>query len=526
MKKTLAIILCVVLACSALACLAACNKKDEITIWVSETEGVTDLTEEQIKRYIAANSDAYDWDSVSIKVEGVTEGDSASSMIADVENGPDIYCFAQDQLARLVEAGALTEITGTTADEVKANNDAGSVSAASVAGKLYCFPITSDNGYFMYYDKSVIDEEDIDDLAAIVADCEANDKLFSFALENAWYTASFFFATGCHSNWTTDEDGKFTSVDDTWNSANGIIAMRGMQILTKSTCWNSASEAAAFNSGAAVVISGTWDSSTAQEALGENYGVADLPSFTIDGKSYHLGSYSGNKLMGVKPQTDSARATALIGLANYLAGEECQLERFDSKGWGPSNKNAQENDAVKSNPALVALAQQSEYATPQGQIHGSWWDYAKVLGTASKNAAQDDVAALQAALNTYTENNTRVLSMSEEELNAWTVIGTVGGTSWDTDLTMSKIESTDTTETWKTNDAYDIAADGEFKIRQGKSWSAAYGSNEQNADTTIGLGSKANFVIADEGYEAGRYYIQIVIDTSANTAVISLIAAE
>ena len=34
-------------------------------------------------------------------------------------------------------------------------------------------------------------------------------------------------------------------------------------------------------------------------------------------------------------------------------------------------------------------AKQGEYGIPQGQIHGSWWDIAKVLGAEAKAAADD-----------------------------------------------------------------------------------------------------------------------------------------
>ena len=125
------------------------------------------------------------------------------------------------------------------AETIKTNNDAGAVAAASVAGQLWCYPMPSDNGYYMYYDTSIISEEDAESLEAIIAACEANNVKFRYALENAWYTASFFFATGCHSNWSMDTEGNFTSVDDTFNSAEGLIAMKGMQKLAQSSCYDS-----------------------------------------------------------------------------------------------------------------------------------------------------------------------------------------------------------------------------------------------------------------------------------------------
>ena len=168
--------------------------------------------------------------------------------------------------------------------------------------------------------------------------------------------------------------------------------MKGMEILAKSPAANSSSDGASFANAvpSAVVVTGTWASSAIKDILGDNMGVADLPSFTVDGQTYHLGSFSGNKLMGVKPQTDVKKAAVLQQLALYLTDEQAQLDRFDLVGWGPSNKAAQANDKVAGDPVLAALAAQSAYATPQGQIHGSWGDIAKVLGTAAEEATSDD----------------------------------------------------------------------------------------------------------------------------------------
>ena len=106
--------------------------------------------------------------------------------------------------------------------------------------------MTSDNGYFMIYDSSVIPAEHVDSLEDIIADCEAAGRGFSMELEtSAWYNVAFFFATGCHSNWTMSADGKsFESVDDDFNSDNGVIALKGMKKLLNSTAYKSSSSAA------------------------------------------------------------------------------------------------------------------------------------------------------------------------------------------------------------------------------------------------------------------------------------------
>ena len=461
----------------------------DATIWVSELAGVAELTQQQIDAFEAK----YPGIIINASIEGVTEADAGSMVVSDVASAPDIYCFAQDQLARLVQAAALAVPPEVIANNVKSNNDAGSVKAASVAGTLYAYPMTSDNGYYMYYDTSIISPEDAESMEKIIAACEANGVKFRYALENAWYTASFFFATGCHSTWTMNTEGQFNAIDDDFNSAAGLAAMKGMQKLAQSSCYDSNAD---IFTDAGVVITGIWNATAAEEHFGENFGATDLPSFTVDGETYHLGSYTGNKLMGVKPQSDANKAAVLALLAEYLTSEECQMQRYNQFQWGPSNKNAQASEAVQANPSLAALAKQGEYGQPQGQIHGSWWDIAKVLGADAKNAKSD--ADLQTALNNYDAAIDAVLNMSEDAKNAWGVIGGICGTSWDTDFPMT--EGPDGTYT---SEVLELHAGEEFKVRQGASWDVNFGVEFNGANIVVEADGKYQVVLVWDGAQGG-----------------------
>ena len=529
MSKILSLVLVVVMLFSMTSCAALQGILDKIlgkepnpaaglegtydvTLWVSEIAGVADLTAQQIDAFEAK----YEGIVINASIEGVSEANAAGQVLADVASAPDIYCFAQDQLARLVQASALSELGVGATETVKANNDAGSVAAGTVAGKLYAYPMTSDNGYYLYYDKSIItNPESMED---IIAACEANGKTFRYALENAWYTASFFFATGCVSEWTMDENGKFTSVHDTFNSPEGLAAMKGMQKLAQSSCYDSNAD---IFTNAGAIVTGIWNAEAAEEHFGENLGATDLPSFTVDGKSYHLGSYSGNKLIGVKPQTDSKKALLLSLLAQYLTGAECQTQRFESFQWGPSNLTAQQSDAVQANKSLAALAAQSNYAQPQGNIDGSWWDIAKVLGAKAKAATTD--AELQQALDDYDAAIDGVLSMDEAALMQWAIIGGVKGTSWDTDIALHEVS----TGVWE-SDAIALNAGEEFKLRRGGKWAPQVGlANEKT-------GGEGYYVKIDGGEDpsnivveaTGTYVIRFEWDGTSNSANITFNAVE
>ena len=489
MKKTLAIVLALVMVLALVACSGKTGtetpapqtgtetKTDtsssplagtyDITVWVGEA--AVDLTKKQIEDFNKNNELGITFNAI---VNGVSEATSADQMLVDVSVGADIYCFAQDQFARLVQGGALAELDAEAAKEVKAANDPGVVAAATTGDKMYAYPLTSDNGYFMYYDKTVIPEEDVDSLEKLIADCEAAGKYFAFETNtSAWYIASWFFATGCKSEWTTDDSGAFISVADDFNSDKGLIAVKGMKKLVDSKFHVSSSSGDEFASDAAIVVTGTWNFEAIQKLLGDHMGVTDLPSFEVDGKEYHLGSFNGCKLMGVKPQSDSIRLLALQLLAEYLTDEARQMERFNELSWGPSNLNAQKSEAVQNNPGLAALLKQNQYSRPQGQIHGAWWDIAKVIGDDVKAAT--DEAGLKQALQNYYDKISALFTMTEEEKNAWGVVGDFLDSNWTNDYPMKEVEAG-----VFESDPLELKAGQNFKVRQGASWSNNYGMKD------------------------------------------------
>lgn len=361
-----------------------------ITIWAADA--VVDVTQKLADQFIADKGVDY-----TVVVEACGEGDAASNMITDVEAGADIYGFAQDQLARLVSAGALQPLNTQYTDWVGTSNDAGSVNAATAGSTVYAFPMTSDNGYFLYYDKSVV--TDPSSLETILADCTAAGKNFYFDADSAWYNAAFFFATGANCTFETDDQGAFTSTTASYATDAGLVAYKAMINMIESPAFvDSSSVGEATNIGA--IVDGTWDSSAAQEVLGDNYACAKMPSFIgADGKDYQLSGFGGFKLLGVKPQTEGGKLALCYELAQYLTDTDAQLTRFAEVGWGPSNLTAQGDSTVQADPALSALAEQLVYTIPQGQYPGDWWDLAGALGgdvesgKISSSSSDDDLMA-------------------------------------------------------------------------------------------------------------------------------------
>ncbi|MBQ3478767.1 MAG: extracellular solute-binding protein [Clostridia bacterium] len=368
MKKILSLVLAVALVLTLSCAALAEGYSGDLKVWVADA--AVDFTNQQVEAFKAANPDFAD---MTVTVEAVGEGDAAGKVITDVDAAADIFGFAQDQLARIVAAGAIEIVEPTNGEAVKAENDAGAVAAVTMGDELYAYPLTSDNGYFLYYDKSVV--TDPSTLEGILADCEAAGKSFYMEINSGWYQTAFFFGAGCTLTYDSDNEGNLTACNVDYASENGLKALKSMIKLASSPAFvNGSSISNATN--VAAIVDGTWDSEAAKELFGDNYAAAKLP--TVDG--YQMSGFGGFKMLGVKPQEDEAKLAACDALAAWLSSGDVQLARYEALGWGPSNLAAQQSDAVKADVALSALADQLQYTIPQGQYPGDYWSLATGLG--------------------------------------------------------------------------------------------------------------------------------------------------
>jgi arabinogalactan oligomer/maltooligosaccharide transport system substrate-binding protein len=384
MKKILAFVLAVAMLLS-LTAMASADFSGEIKIWVAEN--TVAFTEQKVAEFKEAHPE---YAGMTVTIQPVGEGDAAGNMITDVESGADIFGFAQDQLARLVAAGALEEVEESNAAVVEEQNDAGSVAAVKLGDTMYAYPMTSDNGYFLYYDSTVI--TDPSTLEGVLDQAAAAGKSVYFELNSGWYQTAFFFGAGCELTFETDDEGNLVAMNSTYGTDAGVRALKAMIAVANHPAFvNGSSVSNATN--AAAVVSGTWDSDAAKTLFGEGYAAAKLP--TVDG--FQLGGFGGFKMLGVKPQIDEEKLAACDALAAFLTSGQVQIDRYKAVGWGPPNLEAQQNEAVQQDVALSALAAQLAFCAPQGQYPGDYWSLATALGDdviAHKYDGMDDAALL------------------------------------------------------------------------------------------------------------------------------------
>lgn len=376
--------------------IAATTDTVTLTVWASEED--QDLTTQLLDEFKAAYPDV----TFDITLGAESESTAKDTILTDVEAAADVYAFADDQINELVQAGALQEVVTSYTYDVATENAAGAVEAASVDGKLYAYPMTADNGYFMFYDSSVFTEDDVQSLEKMIEVADAAGKKIAMDISNGWYIYSFFQGAGYELS--LNDDGVTNTC--TWNAAGATDVAQAIMDLTASGVLVDMGDedmATQIAEGTIVAcVNGTWRAETAAEAWGDNYAATKLPTFKVADKDCQMSSYSGYKLVGVNPHSANVGWSML--LAEYLTNEASQTARFEARGLGPANLAAASSDAVQANPAISALAAQAAYATPQ-RVGGNFWSPAETLGQILASGNPDGTD-LQTLLDTTVEGIT------------------------------------------------------------------------------------------------------------------------
>lgn len=343
----------------------------KLTVWASEED--QDFTQGLLDSFKNKYSDV----TFDITLGAKSEADAKDSVLADVEAAPDVYAFADDQVNELVKGGALQEVANTYTYDVRGENLESSVEAATLDGKLYAYPMTADNGYFMYYDKSVFSESDVESLDQMISVAKDKGKKIGMMVSNAWYLYSFFKGAGL--DVTLKDDG---SNDCTWNAAGGTDVAQAIIDLGKTGVFVDVKEDADIATGVkdgtfAAVVSGVWNGDAIEKSLKDNYAATKLPTFTCGGEQKQMASFAGFKMIGVNPHSKFVGWSMI--LAEFLTNAENQVARFAARGLGPANTEAANSAEVQASPAIAALAKQAGFAVPQ-RVGGNYWDPANTLG--------------------------------------------------------------------------------------------------------------------------------------------------
>ncbi len=402
------ILLLIVSTCFLLTA-AACNSRApapeesrpaqervSLTVWGAEEDEA--LLEEIFASFQAHYAGQADF---QISYQPQSESNCKDALLGDLEGGADVFTFADDQVAALAAAGGLDPIADAAA--VRGACLPAAAEAASVGDTLYAYPLTADNGYFLYYNKAYLTQEDVQSLDRILEAAAQAGKLVSMDWSSAWYVYAFFGNTGLEVG--LNQDGLTNYC--TWNSSDGPI--RGVDVaqamldIAASPAFSDRPDVEFLDGvrdGTVIAgISGVWNAVAVEEVWGGDMGAAKLPTYTCAGRQVQMASFSGCKLVGVNAYSE--HPDWADRLAQWIASEENQRLRFEMRGQGPANASAASSSQVQSSPAIAALLEQSNYSQLQ-RVGGKFWDPVAEF-SASMSQGNPSGASLQVQLDRMAE---------------------------------------------------------------------------------------------------------------------------
>ena len=370
----------------------------KLTVWGPSEDQAEDNNwlKTQCEAFAEENKDKYD---LTFEYGTCSEGDAGETVSKDAEAAADVYMFANDQIPTLTSANALSKLGGTNLETIQGLNSETTMATVTYEDAVYGVPFTG-NTWFMYYDKSVYSEDDIKNLDTMLEKGKVG-----FPLENSWYIASFYVANGCT---FFGEDGTDESAGIDFSGDKAVAVTNYLVDLNANSNFvNMGSETGADKIGKKVdaMFSGSWDAATVKEQLGDNMGVAALPTITIDGEEKQMKSFAGSKAIGVNPNCENQDVA--VALAAYLGGESAQKAHFEARGIIPTIASVDVGDDAVS-AAQVATMDGTSIVQPVYSAMGSYWDPAASMGseiakgTVTHDNASDKTESMNTAMNTST----------------------------------------------------------------------------------------------------------------------------
>lgn len=398
---------CGVLALTTAFGLVSCKKDmgaggTKITVWVSEADRA--FATQVANEFKAANPDKQY--NIVIDIQG--ENDVATRVLNDVENAADVFSCLNDQLSKLINGDALARIAGDRLERVKSVNSADAIDSVTLTVKgtesVFGMPYT-DNTFFLYYDKSVFSETDVQSIDGILSKCSVTKK-FAYPMTDGWYSTAFYFGKNLGYEVTYNENLAETSITCDFDNETGVAVTKAMWALVRDNRVkadaNDSKITAGFNDGSIVAaVSGIWNKTAIQSYLGENFAAAKLPTYTLnDGEAteeqVQLVSFAGYKLMGVNNY--SKNKTAAMDFAEFYTNRENQIKHFEQRGFVPTDETARQDERVQADICAKAITAQLNYTNTQKGVPSTLWIPMEGLGSAMVSGANSGNFDLTAQL--------------------------------------------------------------------------------------------------------------------------------
>ncbi len=332
----------------------------EIELWTKEGDPQIEYVEALAEAYTAEHPNVT-INVVNKDVEVLRE-DLTNTALAP-ESAPELVWTVADHVGPFTSAGVIQELDGQVDT---APYEEGALAAVQVDGTTWGIPISNGNQLMLYYNKSLVGDAapaDTDELIALATE-NTGDGSFGLVFnetESFWLTP---WLAGFGSSVFAD-DG-VTPTLDTAEMQAALEFLHGLkyteEVMPGEADYTIASDL--FTSGdAAMIVNGDWELGNYADQLGDDLGVAPLPTVTSTG--LEPAPYTAGSFYMVPSAIEGDTLTVVLDLISWSTNTENQIQMVEELRRLPANLEALEDPIVTDDPLLAGAAEAVQRGIPQ-----------------------------------------------------------------------------------------------------------------------------------------------------------------
>ena len=358
MKKTLALILALIMLLSMTACRTTIDpaQANKLTVWHDKEDAVIEALESYLKTAVP------DVEIVFEKKTSLT--DSLKLVGNDPSAAPDLFIFAHDKVGVFAEMGILAPVKDLLAADALENYLPMTVEAGTYQDTLYQLPLYFETLLFMYNRRYMQDDEvpaSTDELLAYMQENTGRGR-YGFVEQ---HSTAYYSAAWIHGFGGSIIDGSGTPFPDAKAVKDALeYHLKFVALMPGETEYNTVNTL--FLEGKAdATIGGPWMVPSARAAE-IDLGIAAMPTVDATGKA--LAPYSGVQGIHVLKYAAEHKSEAVKKLCAALTDPAIGIDLALASGCAPANALCYDDERVKNDELVQAMRATAEIAVPMPNI--------------------------------------------------------------------------------------------------------------------------------------------------------------
>jgi arabinogalactan oligomer/maltooligosaccharide transport system substrate-binding protein len=360
--------------------------------------------------YVEALATAYNEEHPNVTIDVVNKDvellrEDLVNTALSPEGQPELVWTVADHIGPFTSADVIQELDGQVDTSPY---EAGALAAVQVDGTTWGIPISNGNQLMLYYNKSIVGEEppaDTDEMVSIASENTSPPDSYGLVFNE---TESFWLTP-----WLAGFDTQVFAEDGVTPNLDTPEMQAALEFLYNLKYTDEVMPAEAdytiasdlFTSGAAaMIVNGDWELGNYGDQLGDDLGVAPLPTVSDTGSD--PAPYTAGSFYMVPSAVEGDNLTVVLDFIAWSTNTENQIAMVEELRRLPANLEALEDPIVTDDPLLAGAAEAVQKGTPQ-PTNVEMRCVFDAMNTAIRDvlgAGNDDFAGVTAAMQSAAEN--------------------------------------------------------------------------------------------------------------------------